>query len=321
MLGIDVGGANLKVVDEHGAHLHYYPLWEKAPVPDYLLRYVQDPADPAAVVMSGELADCFENKAQGISFIVAAVKAAFPRAKFYGTDSRFHDRASPLLAAANWLASADYLRTSHPGALLLDIGSTTADIIPLGRFPELHGLTDLLRLQKGYLLYTGMLRTNIATLLRSVDLAGVRTAVSTEYFAASADAHLVLGHIPAALYSCDTPDRKEKTPTASLRRLARVVCADLDEIGAEGATEIAREFWDVQRELVGGQVRKVAEDSHAREIIVAGIGARIFARELGGTDLTEELGPAADALPAFAVREIAERDGIFSGIGNTKKRE
>ncbi len=312
MIGIDVGGANLKVVDENGVHLHYCPLWEEAPVTDYLLRYVQGPADPAAVVMSGELADCFENKAQGISFIVDAVKNAFPRAKFYGTDARFHDGAAPILAAANWLASADYLRTRHPGAVLLDIGSTTADIIPLGRFSELLGLTDLLRLQKGYLLYTGMLRTNVATLLRSVDLAGVRTPVSTEYFAASADAHLVLGQIPTALYSCDTPDRKEKTPAASLRRLARVVCADLDEIGVEGAREIARQFWDVQRELVCGQVSNVVKDSHAREIIVAGIGAPVFARELGGTDLTQELGPAADALPASAVREIALRDRIFS---------
>jgi (4-(4-[2-(gamma-L-glutamylamino)ethyl]phenoxymethyl)furan-2-yl)methanamine synthase len=47
-------------------------------------------------------------------------------------------------------------------------------------------------------------------------------------------------------------------------------------------------------------------------IIVAGIGASLFARELGGVDLTQELGDAADALPAFAVREIALRDRVFS---------
>ena len=160
----------------------------------------------------------------------------------------------------------------------------------------------------------GMLRTNVATLLRSVDLAGVRTPVSTEYFAASADVHLVLGNITPGQYTCDAPDHREKAREAALRRLARVVCADLDEIGAEGAVEIARQFWDVQRDLVCGQVRKVAEDSHAREIIIAGIGAPVFARELGGTELTQELGPAADALPAFAVREIAFREGIFSGM-------
>ncbi len=33
MIGIDVGGANLKVVDdEECVHIHYCPLWENAPI-------------------------------------------------------------------------------------------------------------------------------------------------------------------------------------------------------------------------------------------------------------------------------------------------
>jgi len=232
MIGIDVGGANLKVVDDTGTHLHYCPLWEGAPLTGLLNQYVTAPDDPVAVVMSGELADCFESKMEGISFIVNAVKNAFHAASFYGTDGQFHDHAVPQLAAANWLASADYLRAEFPDAVLLDIGSTTADIIPLMRFASMKGLTDLLRLQKGYLIYTGMLRGNIATLLQSVSLDRVQTPVSSEYFAISADAHLVMGHITPAQYSCDTPDKKEKTRTAALRRLARVVCADLEELGS-----------------------------------------------------------------------------------------
>ena len=31
MIGIDVGGANLKIVDDDGPHIHYCPLWEGAP--------------------------------------------------------------------------------------------------------------------------------------------------------------------------------------------------------------------------------------------------------------------------------------------------
>ncbi|MGB9177241.1 MAG: hydantoinase/oxoprolinase family protein, partial [Methanoregula sp.] len=199
-----------------------------------------------------------------------------------------------------------YLRAWHPDAVLVDIGSTTADIIPLNRFDSLLGMTDIKRLQTGYLIYTGMLRTSVATLLRSVDLAGVRTPVSTEYFATSADVHLVLGHIIPERYSCDTPDRKEKTCIASLRRLARVVCADLDEIGTGGAQQVAEQFWSVQRDMICSQTKKIADSSGAKEIIVAGIGAPLFSRELGGTDLTCELGPVADALPAFAVREVAK---------------
>ena len=307
MIGIDVGGANLKVVDDHGAHLHYCPLWEKAPLESLLKQYVSMPDDSAAVVMSGELADCFESRMEGISFIVNAVKTAFHSARFYGTDARFHENAIPELGAANWLASADYLQAEYPDAVLLDIGSTTADIVPLNCFSSLKGLTDLLRLQKGYLIYTGMLRGNIATLLRSVDLDGVETPVSAEYFAVSADAHLVLGHITPEQYTCDTPDKKEKTRSASLRRLARVVCADLDEIGPEGAYRIAGQFWERQRGLICGQVQRVAAESATRQIIVGGIGAPLFSRELDGTDLGEELGPCADVLPAFSVREVALR--------------
>jgi len=306
MIGIDVGGANLKVVDDAGVHIHYCPLWERAPVSELLLPYARGKSGPVAVVMSGELADCFKNKLQGISFIAAAVKKVFPDALFYGTDARFHDRVVPQLAAANWLASADYLRIRHPDAVLLDIGSTTADIIPLNQFDGLLGMTDTKRLQAGYLLYTGMLRTSIPTLIRSVDLAGVRTPVSTEYFAASADVHLVLGHISPGLYTCDTPDRQEKTREASLRRLARVVCADPDEIGTGGAEQIAEQFWAFQRDLICNQVRKVVQSSGAKEIIIAGIGAPLFSAELNATDLTRELGAAADALPAFAVRELVK---------------
>jgi probable H4MPT-linked C1 transfer pathway protein len=311
MIGIDVGGANLKIVDDHGVHIHYCPLWEHAPITSQLDQYVSTQDNQAVVVMSGELADCFSNKMEGISFIVDAVKKAFPHARFYGTDDQFHTRAVPRLAAANWLASAAYLKEEYPYAVLLDIGSTTADIIPLCRFADLKGLTDLKRLQKGYLVYSGMLRGNIAALLQSVVLDVITTLTSSEYFAISADAHLALGHITPADYICDTPDRKEKTLDATLKRLARVVCADIDEIGGSGALQIAEQFWERQRELICGQVRRIAKESGTKDIIVAGIGAPLFARELDGTDLNGILGPVTGALPAFAVREIAKRGGYF----------
>ena len=68
--------------------------------------------------------------------------------------------------------------------MFVDIGSTTTDIIPIGRFEELKGLTDLDRLQQGYLIYTGLLRTSVPCLIRSVLLDGVPTPVSSEYLPA-----------------------------------------------------------------------------------------------------------------------------------------
>ncbi|WP_332449548.1 hydantoinase/oxoprolinase family protein [Methanoculleus sp.] len=303
MIGIDIGGANLKVVDDAGVHIHYCPLWQSAPLADLLEPY----AGPAAVVMSGELADCFPNKIAGIRWIVDAVQGVIPDAAFYGTDAAFHTRPVPALAAANWLASADYLREEYANAVLLDVGSTTADVIPLNCFEDLKGLTDTRRLQKQYLVYTGMLRTNVATLLSSVTLDGIVTPVSTEYFAASADAHLVLGHIAPVDYTSPAPDGGEKTVDAALRRLARVVCADIDEIGNSGALQVARQFWEVQRTLIVRAAGRALFRSGAERVITAGIGAEIFARELAGVTLEQEIGEVADALPAYAVREVALR--------------
>lgn len=303
MIGIDIGGANLKVVDDAGVHIHYCPLWQGAPLADLLEPY----AGPAAVVMSGELADCFASKIEGIRWIVDAVHAVIPGAAFYGIDAAFHTRPVPDLAAANWLASADYLREEYADAVLLDVGSTTADVIPLNRFESLKGLTDTRRLQKHYLVYTGMLRTNVATLLSSVTLDGTVTPVSTEYFATSADAHLVLGHITPEDYTCPAPDNGEKTPDAALRRLARVVCADIDEIRGDGALQIARQFWQAQRTLITRAVGRALFQSGADRVITAGVGADLFARELDGVTLNRELGVVSDALPAYAVREVALR--------------
>jgi len=306
-IGIDVGGANVKIVAGHDVFIHYCPLWTDAPLKDLLLTH-RSGNDRAAVVMSGELADCFFDKMEGIRWICRQVLEAFPGAVFYGTDARFHPAPVMELAAANWLVSADFLRDRYPGAVLVDIGSTTTDIIPLSRFQGLKGLSDLERLQRGYLIYTGMLRTTIPSLVRSVVLDGIDTPVSSEYFACSGDAHLVLGNIGPGDYMTEAPDSKEKNVEAARRRLARVVCADIGEIGTRGADQIARAFCHAQKDRIVTGIRRVCDESGSDSVLFAGIGAQLYAREMGGTDLSREMGPYSDALPAFSVREVALRD-------------
>jgi len=110
LIGIDVGGANVKVVSGGRADTIYCPLWREAPLGEILSRYDCAEEEDVAVVMSGELADCFLTKMEGIRWIVGTVLEAIPGALFYGIDAAFHTRPVPELAAANWLASADHLR-------------------------------------------------------------------------------------------------------------------------------------------------------------------------------------------------------------------
>lgn len=306
MIGIDIGGANLKVVTADGIFIHYCPLWEESPIPE-ILRTYRHAGEEAAVVMSGELADCFRSKTEGISFIVDSVRDAFPGAMFYGIDAAFHRSAVPELAAANWLVAADFLMDRFRGSLLVDFGSTTTDIIPLVSLDSLLGMTDLHRLRSGMLVYTGLLRTTIPAVIREVCLSGIPTPVCPEYFACSADAHLVLGHISKEDYTSDTPDGKGREREACLRRLSRVVCADLEEIGEDGARCIAETFWHAQQSLIRTAADSLRHRYGTVEIICAGIGSSLVSRILGGRDLSREVGGAADALPAYAVREVALR--------------
>ncbi|MBN2733908.1 MAG: H4MPT-linked C1 transfer pathway protein [Methanomicrobiaceae archaeon] len=308
MIGIDIGGANLKIFDNGSVIIHYCPMWQKAPLTELLKSYGDK---KAAVVMSGELADGFSNKDEGIKFIFDSVKDAVPDSLFYGMDGKFHDTPAHILAAANWLASADFLRYKYENAVLVDFGSTTTDIIPLNNFDSLKGMTDLDRLRKGYLVYTGTLRTTVPSLLRKVIVNGYDTLVSSEYFAQSGDVHLVLGNINADDYTTPTPDGAEISYKASLQRLSRVLCSDLEEIGEKGALEIAKAFFCEQRKLISEQVKRVMDDTDSDSVIAAGIGSNIISEIFNCKNLRENDEIFSDALPAYAVYEVAKRTLIF----------
>jgi uncharacterized hydantoinase/oxoprolinase family protein len=110
---------------------------------------------------------------------------------------------------------------------------------------------------------------------------------------------------------CPTPDHRGPSKDESLCRLARIVCADIDEIGPESAGEIAAQFWDAQRRAILSAIQMTARESGAREVVTAGIGSALIAGITGGLDLREVLGDLVDALPAFAVKEVAQRTGSF----------
>jgi hypothetical protein len=186
--------------------------------------------------MTGELADCYPTKAEGVRAIVAAVNLAAGRrqVRIYLTDGSLarSEQAldQPLLAAAsNWHALASYAARLLPGdsGLLVDLGSTTCDIIPLveGR-PAAIGRTDPARLLSGELVYTGVTRSPIAAVVRSLPWRGLDCPVAQELFATTWDAYLVRGDMPEESDSCHTADGRPATRACAEDRLARSICAD-----------------------------------------------------------------------------------------------
>jgi probable H4MPT-linked C1 transfer pathway protein len=234
VLALDIGGANLKAAhSDGGARSVPFALWRTpqslpAALSDLLREW--PPFELLAITMTGELCDCFATKREGVTAILDAVLLSGVKApvRVWLNEGRLVDVPTalehPLLAAAaNWLALATFAARFVPlgPALILDVGSTTTDIIPLldGR-PIPVGRSDPERLHCGELVYTGVRRTPLCALLGG--------QAAAEFFATTFDAYLVLGQLPEDAADCDTADGRPATREYAEARLARMICADLE---------------------------------------------------------------------------------------------
>ena len=247
IVGWDIGGAHLKAVmlDAKGDVVSSIqlpcPLWKGL---DYLQRAILDalqafkikPSSACHVItMTGELVDLFENRHQGVCKIAkVAADLLGKQVLFYAANIGFvplQDVAAVTvnIASTNWHASASALALHVQDALLVDIGSTTTDIIAIedGKLVS-EGLSDAYRMQADSLVYTGVVRTPVMALAQKLDVEGGEINVAAEYFATMADVYRLTGELLPEYDMAETADGKGKTPLESARRLARMIGHDVE---------------------------------------------------------------------------------------------
>ena len=272
-LALDVGGANTKAAWLDGRTVRTvsraFEVWRDRAALSAVLRDVAaevagGPAHAVAITMTAELSDAFRTKREGVAFVLDAAQDALGAqplrvltvaGELVSVEAA---RSRPWdVAAANWVATALAVAGAHPDALLIDVGSTTADVVPIaGGRVAATGRNDLERLLAGELVYTGVLRTNLAAIAPEVPVRGGRCPVASECFAISADIHLVLGHLAPEAYDCPTPDGRPATLAFARERIARLVCADAEQLDA-GEIDAIAAF------LYGEQLRRL-EDAASR---------------------------------------------------------
>jgi (4-(4-[2-(gamma-L-glutamylamino)ethyl]phenoxymethyl)furan-2-yl)methanamine synthase len=319
VVGWDIGGAHLKAVllSSEGEIVQILqltcPLWKglnylEAAINDALRAFAfklnkQAPSEAAsnlnhAITMTGELVDLFENRQQGVIAISTLV------AKLLGEDTFFYAANSgfvalegvstntALIGSTNWHASASALAMHVGDALLIDIGSTTTDIIPIENgLVALEALSDAARLQNDTLVYTGVVRTPIMALSQKLPFEGVELNVMAEYFATMADVYRLTGELKTD--AAETADGKGKTPLESARRLARMVGHDAESKPMETWINLANTCKALQMNQIKTAVLKHLKPN----MTIVGAGAGSFLVEQIAHELKHEFMQAWE--PAF----------------------
>jgi (4-(4-[2-(gamma-L-glutamylamino)ethyl]phenoxymethyl)furan-2-yl)methanamine synthase len=291
VIGLDVGGANTKAAVVDGDRpprivSEPFEVWRE---PEGLREAIASVVGrlglegaPVALTTTAELVDVFASKREGVLHVLEAARQALPgrRLRVMTTDGDLiglaQARAAPLrCAAANWMATALLVARSLPDAILLDCGGTTTDVIPIaGGRVAARGRTDVERLLEGELVYTGALRTNIAAVLSHVPVGGQPCPVSSELFAISADAHLLRGSLTPEQCTCSFPDDRGTSLAEVRSRLARVVCADPEQLAHDDLEAIAAAVEEAQITSIGAAVARVAARVPAgTEVVAVGVGA------------------------------------------------
>ena len=332
VIGWDIGGVHLKAVRaEHGRIVKAVQC--AAPLRGGLDLLVAAFAkakaelggvERHAVTMTGELADTFPSRAEGVACIAALAARELqgaPLAIYAGPAGwlapEVAHRHAGVVASANWHACASFVATRRPDALFVDMGSTTTDVIPVvaGRVAA-HGYSDAERLATGELVYSGLVRTFLMAGAERVPFKGAWTTLINENFANMADVYRVLGTLPGDSDTMATADGREKTRAASLARLARMVGADATDADDAEWTAVARWFAEMQ-------VRRITDAAMlcgSRQVLPAsaplvGAGAGLVvlgevARRLGRTEVAfdalieavpEARGAASLCAPAAAL--------------------
>jgi probable H4MPT-linked C1 transfer pathway protein len=226
-------------------------------------------------------------------------------------------------AAANWLALATFAARycRHSGsALVVDVGSTTTDIVPIRNgVPVPRGHTDTERMAARELLYMGVRRTPLCALLglkSGFTWREQRVPPAAEVFATTQDVYLVLGDLPEDPTSRDTADGRPATKRHAHARLARTICMDADTFAWEDALAMAREVREFQLAALLHAARslKPPRQRQPQTIVLAGAG-EFLARAAFRSDshrqarlisLADKLGSRlSEAACAYAVAVLA----------------
>lgn len=290
------------------------PLWQGLEHLDSALqqarqRWPQLHGATHAVTMTGEMTDLFADREDGVQRIALQLSQSLQPAphvlQFYAGDAGWCGagdvgRHWQHIASANWLATAQHAAVRFGNGVLIDIGSTTTDLIAFSNGQvSSTSRTDADRLATGELVYHGVVRTPLCALARRIPWRGRRLNVMNEFFATVADVYRLTGELDPAHDLHPSADGAAKSLLATRRRLARMVGLDERDATTGDWLAFAQAWRGEQVAELAGQLRRVmAAQRMSGEATIVSAGCGDFL--------------VADVLAAALVQPSSTDDGFIA---------
>ena len=285
IIGWDIGGAHIKAVKidfkkKELKNLHMYsPIWKNINTLEKSIKLIKKKFGKNnyhAVVMTAELSDIFKNRKLGVKHIInLSSKILGDKNTFFYNKKNFIKKNIALdkansLKSLNWHATANFIGSFFSNCVLVDIGSTTTDIIPIKNKNVISkGCNDYKRLQSNELLYLGVLRSPINAIEKKKNLI-------YENFADLGDVYRILKKIPAKFDLLPTKDNKNKDKHSSARRIARIFGKDYKKNDFLKWKKVCYKIEKNHLKILSENIKKVEKRNFSKKVPIIGAGIGEF---------------------------------------------
>ena len=175
-LGIDIGGAHIKIVGldqfQNICLIKYRKcyLWKNPKKLKQEITFINSLSNNkniiCGVTMTAELCDIFPDRLTGAKIILNECKKIKFKTFLYSNSEKIFEKFKSInlsnLISMNWHSIGRYLTNFINNAIIIDFGSTTTDFICIKNGKIMNkAFNDFKRLLNGEILYTGLIRTPI----------------------------------------------------------------------------------------------------------------------------------------------------------------
>ena len=256
-LGWDIGGANTKVcvfdnnfkiIDLHTKNIK---VWNNFSDMKVFFKYISNIYDSFEiynlVTITAESCDNFKNRKHGMTEILSNCSNYIKgNILFFTNIDKYVDfetaiKSPERLFSTNWILTSKFLNKKKDIDLIIDIGSTTTDII----FKNMNiqdNINDHMRLSNKTLLYLGVIRTPLSMMADNINYNGQDISLVNEVFATTGDIFNINNDIDFSALDYLGSDNLQFTKKNSFIRLARIIGLDYTDYQEEHLNEVAKNF-------------------------------------------------------------------------------